>query len=127
MTRNEYIQRAEAARIFSLDKRWRRLANGLPDLSPCPFCPLEATLRMELNKKGIEPDVCWDLCPFKSCSSQDLESLYGRYTSADPDSPQELKAVQAIVDFLEDLNVVTWADELLAMNFLEEDKEDELR
>jgi len=124
MNRSEYIQRAEEARIFSLDYRWRPLAEGLRERGPCPFCPLEEGLRLELSKKGIEPEVCWDLCPFKSCSSQDPGSLYGKYTCTEINSNEEREAAQAIVDFLEDLDVTAWARELLAMGYLEEDKED---
>jgi len=124
MKRSEYIRRAEEARIFSLDYRWRRLAEGLTERGSCPFCPLEADLRQELHQKGIATEVCWDLCPFKSCSSQDPGSLYGKYTCTEINSNEEREAAQAIVDFLEDLDVTAWARELLAMGYLEEDKED---
>ncbi len=119
MKRSEYIRRAEEARIFSIVNRWRRLAEGLCELGPSPFCTLEADLRRELYQKGIVTEVCWDLCPFKSCSSQDTESLYGKYCSTELNSDEERAAALAIVEFLEDLNIHAWANDLLDLGFLE--------
>jgi len=119
MKRSEYIRRAEEARIFSLDNRWRRLAEGLTERGSCPFCPLEADLRQELHQKGIATEVCWDLCPFKSCSSQDPESLYGKYCSTKLNSNKERAAALAIVEFLENLNIHAWANDLLDLGYLE--------
>ena len=118
MKRSEYIRRAEEARIFSLDN-WRRLAEGLTERGSCPFCPLEADLRQEHHQKGIATEVCWDLCPFKSCSSQDPESLYGKYCSTKLNSNKERAAALAIVEFLEDLNIHAWANDLLDLGYLE--------
>lgn len=120
MKRSEYIRRAEEARIFSIANRWPRLTGWeITELGPSPFCSLEADLRRELHQKGIATEACWDLCPFKSCSSQYPESLYGKYCSTEINSDEERAAALAIVEFLENLNIHAWANDLLDRGYLE--------
>lgn len=108
MTRNEYIKLATEAKRSGIHDRWIPLRDGagLAIVTSCKFCDIKDKLQME----------CSIVCPFVTCHGW---NLFRKWMNALPNSKQERKAAQEIIDFLKAFDPGKWADHLIEIGVLQ--------